>query len=120
MAKIYRLSDKIKVDFGGGLVVTISPLNRVQKQEIQNLVVNGDAIEGAFKAVKYAVKGIEGIEDASGKPYKLKFDDDKTLSEEALEDLFNMEASTKLSTVCVNLLNGVGEYLPEGVTLLGK
>ena len=121
MAKIFRLSDRIPLDFGGGLVVTISPLSRQQKQEIQSLLLSTDRmVEGASLAIKYAVKDIQGVEDADDNAYELQKDDAGHLTDECVEDLLNMQQSTKLSTICVNLLSGVVENLPEGVKFQGK
>lgn len=119
MARVFRLSDRIELDFEGGLKVKIAPLSRHQKHQIQDAIVKGNAVEGASLAVKFAVKSIQGLEDVDGNPYELSFENG-VLTDECLEDLFNMEESARLTATCVNLLNSVGQDLPEGVSLAEK
>lgn len=118
--RIYKTTDRIKLEIGEGLIVTISPLNRAQKQEIQSLLMNTTRmVEGASLAVKYAVKDIQGLEDENGEPYRLEFEGG-ALTEKCIDDLLNLEVSSQLQTVCVNLLNGVSKDLPQGVSFVEK
>lgn len=111
MARIYKLTDRIKVKIDD-ITVTVSPLSRHQKAEIQTLLLGlgrGDvkaATEGIILAMKYAVKSIEGLEDAAG-VYKAQFDDSGHLTDETIEDLYNLEDSVKLLQVCQSLVSGV-------------
>lgn len=111
MARIYRTSDRIKVKIDD-TVVTIRPLTYHQKAEIQSHFLGftqGDvtkATEAMVSAIKYAVTGIEGIEDCDGRPYELEFDCD-ALSEDCVSDLLNIEISDKLQQVCSSLLHGI-------------
>lgn len=121
MARIYRTTDRIPLDFGEGLKITISPLSRAQKQEVQQLLLNtSKMVEGAALAIKYSVKDIEGVENFDGEQYQLNFNPDGSLTDDCVDELLNMSQSTKLSTVCVGLLGGISENLPDGVKFVGK
>ncbi len=88
MAKIYRLSDKIRLAVDD-LTITISPLSIHQKAAIEDAARDGSAkglMQASALAIKYAVKSIDGLEDSDGKPYGLNFDEDGTLSEDIVND----------------------------------
>jgi len=108
MTKIYKVTDKIKVDVGG-LVFHISPLTFDQKSEIQALAASGDfkkSLQSAKLAVKYAVKDVDGLEDVDGNPYKLERDD-SGVSEDSLDSLLNLQQSESLQMACLGLLQGI-------------
>jgi len=131
--RIYSTEDRIKIKVDG-LVFEISPLSFNQKMEIQAEIINGEikgdplgAMKGAALAVKYAVKSITGLKNSEGKDYEFGFDD-KGLTDESVDDLFNMEQGQKLTLVCLNLLAAIpkefvdpstGEAI-EGVSLVKK
>lgn len=111
MAKIYKISDRIRVKVGG-LVFKIGPLTFDQKAEIQSLAASGDfkqSLKSAKLAVKYGVKGVEGLEDSKGNPYELE-SDESGLSEDSINDLLNLEENETLSMVCLGLLRGIPEH----------
>jgi hypothetical protein len=108
MTKIYRTSDIIplKVD---GLRIGISPLTFDQKMEVQAEILKGDAqgaMRGAALAVRCAVKELSGIKTTSGDEYELSFEDGM-LSQDCWDDLCNIAEGSKLTMVCLNLINGV-------------
>lgn len=133
MAKIYRKSDRIKLKIGE-VTVDVAPLSFHEKTEIQMAIhesaKSGDTmgiIKAAFLCVKYAVKGISGVENADGSSYEVQMEND-ILTDECVNDLFSLEESDKLSMVCLNLLQGkydefkdpnTGERI-KGVSLLKK
>lgn len=115
MSRIYRLTDRIKVRIGDketGAVLTLAPLDRQQKQEVQNLMFEsrkGDprkAVDAIALALKFSVKQIENIEDADGKPYVAQFDAG-LLADSCVEDLLNMPDSNLVSFVAASWMNGV-------------
>lgn len=110
MSKIYRLSDRIKVKVDG-LVVEISPLSLHQKAEIESDILTGSvesSMRGAANAVRYSVKDISGIEDASGNSYELEFDESgKALTQDCIDDLFNLPETQKLMLACLNLIKSI-------------
>lgn len=108
MAKIYKTSDKIKVKVDD-LIITLSPLTYHQKSMVQaQILEKGEfgAMDSTRLAVKYALKDIEGIENMDGSKYELEIDEG-IVSDETIDDLFNLEQSTKMSLVCISLLNGI-------------
>ncbi len=114
MAKIYRLSDKVRLVVDD-LTITISPLSIHQKAAIEDAARGGTAkalMEASALAVKYALKSVDGLEDSKGKAYGLKFDDDGSLHEDTVNDLFNIEAIPKLTSICLALINNMpSEFL---------
>lgn len=116
MAKIYRRSDRIAVRVDD-ITVHISPLSFHQKTEIQQAMFNGikgetkDRLVGIVKSLKYALKGIEGVENTDGEPYKLEFNGEE-LTDSCVDDLMNLEITNKLIMVCAAMINGV----PSGFT----
>ena len=66
-------------------------------------------------AVKYGVKSIEGIKDSEGNAYELE-KDEAGLSEESINDLFNLEQNEALSMVCLGLLRGVPDSFTNPFT----
>lgn len=111
MARIYRTTDRIPVKVDD-VTVLISPLTFEQKSEVQEAMMgfaNGDvkaATRGVVLSIKYALKGIEGVEDADGKPYELSLENG-CLTDEAVSDMLNLHCTEKLAIVCSSLLNGV-------------
>lgn len=118
MAKIYRTTDRIKVDVEG-LELTLRPLSIHQKMLIdESSSKSGDRalLKAALNSVKYSLVDLKGAEDTSGNPYVLEFDSDGGLTESCLDDLFNMPISVKLTAVCLNLLNGVSDDFVDPTT----
>lgn len=106
--KIYKTSDKISVKIDD-ICVKISPLTFEQKCEIQALLVEGNpmsVVKAATSAVKYAVKGLDGVENPDGSKYDLEFENG-TLTDSCVDDLLNIDQDDKLSLVCTSLLNGI-------------
>ena len=133
MAKILRKSDRIKLGLGE-VTVEVAPLSFHERTEVQlamhESAKSGDTmgvIKATFLCVKYAVKGISGVELSDGSKYKLELEDGM-LTDECVNDLFSLEQSDKLSLVCINLLQGkykdfvdpsTGEKI-KGVKILSK
>lgn len=104
MAVIYKTSDRLKVKIDD-LTFVISPLSFSQKSEVNSAILSGGAegaMEGARLAVKYSLKDVSGLVNLDGSNYELD-----EISDEVIDDLFNLEHSTKLSQVCLNLISGI-------------
>ena len=132
MGKIYRRSDRIRIKIDD-MVVTISPLSLDQKTEIQDLIARGKVTsnykmvtEGITLAVKYSVKKIENLFDYDDHEYKVEIENDR-LTDECVNDLFNIELHKKLTMICTSLLSSIpSEFLDingqklEGVEILNS
>lgn len=112
MAKIYKLSDRIKLKIGE-LTVVISPLSLHDKNEATKMISKGATTadlgmtqDGLIHLLKSCVKDIIGLENADGSPYKLEFVDGK-LTDECVSDLCNLEIHTKLLMVASSLVRGI-------------
>lgn len=117
MARIYKRTDRVTVKVDE-ITLKLAPLTVEQKIEIQQLMIDGVANKDVKKtsrgvelAMKYSLKGVSGIEDADGNPYKLEFNDD-ALTDSCIDDLMNLEVKEKIVLVCTSLLKGV----PRGFT----
>lgn len=106
MAKVYRLTDRIKLKVDD-IEVTIGPLSIHQKTEVEAASSASGLLKAALTAMKYAIKDISGLEDADGNKYELAREEDGSLSEETLNDLFNLSSSYKLSAISLQLLNSI-------------
>lgn len=113
MTRIFKRSDRITVKVDS-ITVKLAPLTLDQKTEIQQAMLVGrtkgdirEASKGIALALKYAVKGIEGLEDADGNSYKLGVGPDGNLNDECIDDLLNLELTPKLAMVCASMVNGV-------------
>jgi hypothetical protein len=112
MARIYKRSDRVTIKIDD-VLIKVAPLSLDQKAEVQQAMLLGkskgnirEATRAMSLAVKYGVKSMEGLVDSDNKPYELQFDGEN-LSDECVEDLFNLEITDKLVMVCINLVNKV-------------
>lgn len=118
MAKIYRKTDRIKIKIDD-ITVSISPMTISQKTEIQSFMNDGligrnlkAMTHGMVLMLKYGLKDISGLEDQDNKPYRLQFENDM-VTDECIEDLFNIELKDKLVNVCSALLNGIPKKIVD-------
>lgn len=126
MGKVYRLSDRVNVKIDD-VIVTISPLSIHQKTEIQSAMWKGrteknfeEATKGVMLSIKYAVKGISGLIDVSGKEYKIELQDG-VVSDQSMDDIFNLGLTDKLSMVCAALVKGIpSDFNIEGVEFVSE
>ena len=113
MAKILRLSDRIKLTIGE-VVFTIAPLNYFQKIELSNctMIRNGedhyDLLLAQSLYLKYGIKGMTGVKDCDGNDYELEFKGDE-LTDECISEILHLEQRNKLTTAAWQLLNGIQE-----------
>lgn len=118
MARIYRISERIPLRVGD-LEIQISPLALDQKAEISDVVGDGMStaklLRGSALALKYCVKSVSGLEDGEG-AYSLEFQEDGNLSDDAVNELFNMQGNDKLTAICLSLLNGIPEEFMDPLT----
>jgi hypothetical protein len=112
--RIYSKTDRIKVKIDE-VVFTISPLSYKQKIEVQSLFTSGKQFEGSILSIRMAVKDIEGVEDAQGNAYKLKFENE-LISEDCIDDILNIENSMKLQLTCAELINGIPKEIIHPIT----
>lgn len=108
---IVRMSDRVPVKVGG-IKFWVSPLSVAQKAALLEFKIQKggeeviDTTKRMFHAIKYAVKGAEGLKRPDDSDYSLEFDEDGTLKDETVEELFNLSQSGKLSVFCYGLMNG--------------
>jgi hypothetical protein len=112
MARIYKRTDRITVRIDD-VTLKLAPLSLAQKTEIQDAMFRGqtkgdlkEMTRGIALSIKYAVKGIQGVVDGDGIPYKLE-EENGELTTECVDELLNLDLTAKLSRVCVAMVNGV-------------
>ena len=117
MAKIYRTTDRIPLKVGE-LKITISPLSIHQKAAVEDAVDGSSSgfLKAATRAIKFAVKSVEGLEDSSGDGYNLEFDMNGELTDACVDDLFNIEESPKLAAIALNLINNIPDQFYDATT----
>ena len=106
MAKVYRLSDRIRLKVDD-IEVVIGPLSIHQKSEVEAVSSASGLLKATLVAMKYAIKDVKGLVDMNNQPYELKRNEDGSLSDESLDDLFNLEMSFKLSSIALQLINTI-------------
>lgn len=118
MARIYKRSDRISVKIDD-VTIQIAPLSAHQKSEVQQALIVGrtkgdirEATRGVLLAIKYAVKGIQGVEDGDGKTYQLEFDGDE-LSDACVDDLMNLDITERMTLVCVALVKKIPQEFTD-------
>jgi hypothetical protein len=92
--------------------VVVSPLTIHQKASVEEAAQGGGSsnlLKAALRALKYSVKSVSGLELQDGSQYELQFDEDGTLKDSCIDDLLNIQQSTKLISVALNLVNSVPE-----------
>ncbi len=115
------------------IVFIVTPLTFKQRAEVNGEIqkVAGQMVRNSFEmaglAVKYALKGIEGLMDGSGTPYKLEFDKNEMVTDECLDflvsipdhggTLFNACTSLSAEGVYTKLTDNNGKII-EGVKVL--
>jgi len=108
MGKIYKIGSKVAVNVAD-LVIEISPMTFEQKAQVQQTLVTGDimaALTATKLAVKFGLKSIKGLEDEDGNEYSLEMDSEG-VSDSSLDDIFNIQESGDIATVCMELLRGI-------------
>lgn len=128
MAKILRLSDRIKLKIDE-VTFTLAPLSKAQKLDLANCTKMQDGNEvfelgkAQFLYVKYALKDIDGVETYGGDPYELDFEGDY-LTDDCVTEIFCLEQKEKLTNSAWQILNGIKDLVDpstgepfEGVSL---
>lgn len=111
--KVYSVNTRIPIKIGD-VTFKLSPFSQAQKIEMAEFAhfEAGQYIQNAskmtFRAIKYSVKDVEGLEDAlTGGTYQLQFDDSGCLTDEAVNDLLSIEIVEKLMVACLAMLKGI-------------
>jgi hypothetical protein len=116
MAKIMKMSDRIKLKIGE-IEVVIAPLSFSRKQDFASCtkIVGGkeeyDLGKAQYLYMKYSIKDIKGLENYDGSKYELQFSDESKseLTDECVDELMNIEIKQTLMNAMWQLLNGIQE-----------
>lgn len=106
----YRTSDRIRVAVDD-IEISISPLNHHDKNAIQTLLVAGKVeslMEGSILALKCGIKSIRGVKYPDGSDLELVFENESDrLSDSSVDTLLNLPCHNKLSSICLELIEGI-------------
>ena len=122
MSIAYSIHDRIPVKIDS-IEVKVSPLSYIQKAELQSEMISASSgdmkaiMSAAFKAIKYAVKEVKGIKKRDGEDFVLEFDG-IVLSDYCVNSILNMEQTSKLTSVCAALLDGIPREITDPRTNL--
>ena len=118
---IYRSTDRVKIKVGE-LVFTLAPLSYAQKAEIKGLsskIISGEEVTNGmmvyYKSIQFSLKDIEGLIDVDGNKYELNFDE-RGISPECMDDLFNMEFNEKLMMCAYNMVDQIPKEIIDPST----
>ena len=121
MSKIMRLTDRVKISIGKTVFI-IGPLSQNQKIELSEcnkIDINGDSVYDLTRAqtllVKYGLKGIEGVTDYDGSPYKLEITNG-VLSDECVSEIFTLEEKSLYIQSAWQCLNTIPDKLSDPVS----
>lgn len=79
-----------------GLITSLATSNKAG-------VISQDTSLVVFYNLKYAVKGVEGLTDEEGNPYKLTFDEDGSLTDECVDELLGTPFSDSMQFAALKL-----------------
>lgn len=120
--KVYIPKDRVKVSLkGSDLAFVLSPLTAKQKGEVMSCLTlkGGDAIQDRWEmvrlAIRYSLKGIDGITDSEDKPIEMTLDPDGGLSTDSMDVVMNMGTAMDLCYTAALQLATQG--LPDGTIL---
>lgn len=114
MSKVLRMTDRIKLTISG-IDFYIAPLAVFQKHDVQSCtyIKEGKEYYDLLKAqslyIKYALKKVVGLKYHDESDFELKFDANGDLSDESINEIFNMPIRSQLNTAAFQLLNGLTE-----------
>lgn len=121
--KVYRPTDRVKVRIDDAQF-EISPLTFQQKSDIASCskMVGGeqqvDIAKSVFLSLKYAVKGISGIEFDDGEKLEYEEGEDGLIKDELVDTLLSADTASKLILFFSQIANGIDDYSIEGVEIL--
>jgi len=123
MAKVMRISDKIKIKIKD-LEFLISPLSVEHKKNLANAttIIKGKETYDLYGAqciyLKHGLKDVKGIEYFDGEKFELQFDDDEktTLTDDCVTELMGLECKSDLMQTAMQLLNGFTDQIYDGHT----
>lgn len=121
MAKILRLSDRIKIKVED-VTFWIAPIGAVVKKEIAGCtkLQGGKEVFDLFDAqmiyLKHGLKKVEGITTYKDEPYELEFINDQ-LTDECVSEILSIDCTPKFLESAWNVFNGFTGQQVEGAEI---
>jgi len=117
---IYRLTDRIPAKIAD-LTFWLSPLSFEQKvnlmecKKMEGGVEVVDGLKKARLAIKYGIKGVDGLTNADGSKYEPAMDSDGTLAWSAVDEISELSCLSPVIHACLSLMGRFNEIKLEGV-----
>ena len=117
MTTLYLPNEKVplKID---DITVYVQQLSMAQKMAIIDKLTQTEnsqsTVEATRLALKFAVKGIEGVTLSDGSQYKLRFVD-AMLDDETVEELMYLSCTAAMQSACFALLKGISNPLTDAM-----
>lgn len=124
--RIFKTTDLIEVKIDG-ISFYVNPMTYQQKCVLQPLMfkaAQGDmraAMDAVIQSIKFTLKKVKGLKLDEDTEYKLEIENGE-VTDSCLDDLMNLPMSSKLSSLCSSLINGIstgGIKSPSGETIEG-
>lgn len=122
MIVIYDKNARIPIEIGE-VKFWVSQLLVGQKSSLLDLTKNEageqktDKYAFAFKLIKYCVKEVEGLTYYDGRDYSLSFDPDGNLSDDSVNELFQLDQSSSLIIAASHLFNKIQDLDADGIKI---
>ena len=118
---VNRQSDRIPIKIKG-VTFFIKPLSFGEKSKISSTItVSGGSqteniLDSMRLVLKYSVKDVKGLKYSNGEALQLMFLEDKTLTDDSIDELLSMEITGELNAALFQFLQGIPEKILDPVT----
>jgi hypothetical protein len=114
MTILYMPDEKVPLKVED-VTIWVTQLTMAQKAAVIDKLSSGSPLsllEASSMAVKYAVKGIEGVFLSSGKPFTPEFEGSH-LADSSVEAILCLPQTEKIQAACFSLLRGLSNPLMD-------
>jgi hypothetical protein len=115
MTILYMPDEKVPLRIDD-LTVQVQQLTMAQKATIIEKLTQANnpmaLVDASRLAVKYGVKGLEGVTLSNGTPYRIEFEGE-ILSDKSVEAILCLPQSDKIQGACFALLKGIANPLVD-------
>lgn len=117
---IYRHGDLIPVRVGP-VTFWLTPMKWDHRRKMSSMITmqggkeQEDIIHKIFLSLKYSVRKIEGFKLADGSDYQVEMDENGDITDECVNEIFQMEGFPKLSGIAIRFITEIKDLSDDGV-----